>query len=172
MHITNIACGASHCIAFSSITGRAFSWGTNYCGELGNGSFEYSVEPREIELTDNEKFIHIVAGNAFTLGLTLPLSSSRGKRVTVIDDLHIESDEVCGPAVLPTPNRSSQFTFNTVEITEMYEKPRSIQSIQSIRSSVHSPPMEQGQHEEDIIFQNRAARAAALEKQFQSILRN
>lgn len=174
MHITNISCGASHCVAFSSVTGRAFSWGTNYCGELGNGSFDYSLEPHEIQISDNEKFIEIVAGNAFSLGLTLPLSS-RGKRVTVIDEVQIEPDDVYGPSVMPTPHQNTHFSFNTLEINELYDKPRSINS--PLSGSVQSGQQtntqtEHDNPEDDLIFQNRAARAAALEKQFQFILRN
>lgn len=177
MHITNVACGASHCIVYSTVTGRAFSWGTNYCGELGNGTFDHSLEPREIQTQENEKFIQIVGGNAFTLGLALPLTSSRGKRTTVIDEVRMDEEPSYQP-VLSTPNQSSRFTFNTVEITESHEKPRCVNSplsgmasTPSVRSSVPFTPMIERNNQEDICFQNRSVRAAALEKQFQAILK-
>ena len=164
------------------MTGRAFSWGTNYCGELGNGTYEVSNEPQEIQLSENEKFISIVAGNAFTLGLTLPLSSHT-KRSTVIDEVKIGPEESFHEASLPTPIQPSRYTFNTLEIPQTYEKPQSIHSqlsssrnmtsTTSFRTSVPFSPVKQPVNQDvnsDICYQNRAARAAALERQFQSIL--
>ena len=140
-------------------------------------------EPQEIQLPESEKFISIVAGNAFTLGLTLPLSSSRTKHITVIDEVKIDGDDSFHEPSVPTPNQQSRFTFNTLEIPQSYEKPQLIHSqlssshyltsTTSFRTSVPFTPVKQPTQQNthnDICFQNRAARAAALEQQFQSIL--
>ena len=140
-------------------------------------------EPQEIQLPESEKFISIVAGNAFTLGLTLPLSSSRTKHITVIDEVKIDVDDSFHEPSVPTPNQQSHFTFNTLEIPQSYDKPQSIHSqlsssryltsTTSFRTSVPFTPVKQPTQQNthnDICFQNRAARAAALEQQFQSIL--
>lgn len=188
MQITHISCGSSHCFAFSSITGRLFGWGTNYCGELGNGTFDSVNEPTEIQVPAGQKFVDIVAGNAFTIGLTVPHTWSSQSHV--IDELHFDDDDDFS-TVAP-----SRFTANTVEIVTPHEKAHAVNSplnstgvklapqfsfnTESIRRIENSSQISfsnpsntsNTSSENDLIFQNRAARAAALEKQFQSILRH
>ena len=48
-HITDICAGASHCVAVSSLTGRAWAWGSYYCGELGSEG-DATECPREVAL--------------------------------------------------------------------------------------------------------------------------
>ena len=82
--ITDIACGTSHCIAFSSITSKAYSWGTNYCGELGIGSVNPVNEPTEIVMPNDDKLTQVSCGNAFTIGISLPLKSVQSGSGTFI----------------------------------------------------------------------------------------
>ena len=188
MQITHISCGSSHCFAFSSITGRLFGWGTNYCGELGNGTFDSVNEPTEIQVPAGQKFVDIVAGNAFTIGLTVPHTWSSQSHV--IDELHFDDDDDFSTVV------PSRFAANTVEIVTPHEKAHAVNSplnstgvklapqfsfnTESIRRIENSSQISfsnpsntsNTSSENDLIFQNRAARAAALEKQFQSILRH
>ena len=197
LHITDIACGTSHCVAYSSETGRAFAWGTNMCGELGNGSFSSTTEPTEILLPEEQKLIQIMAGHSFTLGLCLPLHGSKEMKMArnydrVIDEVHFSDDENAEKTVLQDgttfntncPQQPSVFTFNTIEIAQMRERPRSINSpLNGMTSTMavkkssaftlveERKPAAESSNEEDICFQSRAKRAAALEKQFQAFMK-
>ena len=68
-HITDICAGASHCVAVSSLTGRAWAWGSNYCGELGSEG-DATESPREVALRKGETFVRVVAGNCFNVAMT------------------------------------------------------------------------------------------------------
>lgn len=87
--ITDIACGTSHCIAFSSIISKAYSWGTNYCGELGIGSVNPVNEPTEIVMPNDDKLTQVSCGNAFTIGISLPLKSVQSGSGTFIPSSEI-----------------------------------------------------------------------------------
>ena len=178
-HITDIVCGISHCIAFSTITGRAFAWGTNYCGELGDSTNTPRFEPIEIEMNEDETFIQMDAGNCFTIGLAVHADSQAtlDSRKDVVQENSIENESGDGSQAL-------RFNFNTLETAGIRERPRVVNSeltrsmltsTISTKQSIpftplverKSPMKEENKGENDICFASRAARAAALEKQFQ-----
>lgn len=215
------------------------------CGELGNSSFESTLEPVEILLPEEQKLIQIVAGHSFTIGVCIPLHGEKGsekssekRKSRVIDAVSFSDEEDNGPAQTvgyrqPTgqaertertqterqtqfgqpaknaeeerfagsqPQQSAEdlagmaapkrranpsaFGFNTAEIVQAKEKMRSsgssfagMTSTFAVRKSTAFTPVVERKAAvenvdgDDICFQSRAQRAAALEKQFQSILK-
>lgn len=89
LQITDIACGTSHCIAFSSITSKAYSWGTNYFGELGIGSMCPVEQPTVVAMPNDDKLTQVSCGNAFTIGISLPLKSEQSSSGTFIPSSEI-----------------------------------------------------------------------------------
>ena len=178
-HITDVVCGISHCIAFSTITGRAFAWGTNYCGELGDYTNTPRFDPIEIEMNEDETFIHMDAGNCFTVGLAVHAHSQAKLDLSkdAVQENLIQNENADG-------SQSNRFNFNTLETAGIRERPHVINSeltrsmltsTISTKQSIpftplverKSPMKEEAKSENDICFASRAARAAALEKQFQ-----
>lgn len=217
------------------------------CGELGNNSFESTLEPVEILLPEEQKLIQIVAGHSFTIGVCIPLhgekageKSAEKRKSRVIDAVTFSDDEngndsrentgtasFAKPAGtsrqieltqsgkqtevqrfealkpqqssensskmetnenrMVTPKRRaapSAFGFNTAEIVQQKERMRSsgsalvgMTSTFAVRKSTAFTPVIERKaavedvNGDDICFQSRAQRAAALEKQFQSILK-
>ena len=212
------------------------------CGELGNNSFESTLEPVEILLPEEQKLIQIVAGHSFTIGVCIPLhgekeseKNNEKRKSRVIDAVCFSEEEDNGPtetvgygqsmeltertdaerrsklahstqnaeeerfaesklqqssqdlAGAAAPKRRanpSAFGFNTAEIVQLKEKMRSsgssfagMTSTFAVRKSTAFTPVVERKaavgnvNGDDICFQSRAQRAAALEKQFQAILR-
>ena len=75
------------------------------CGELGNSSFESTLEPVEILLPEEQKLIQIVAGHSFTIGVCIPLHGEKGseknsekRKSRVIDAVSFSDEEDNGLA--------------------------------------------------------------------------
>lgn len=94
------------------------------------------------------------------------------------------SEDLAGMAAPKSRANPSAFGFNTAEIMQAKEKMRSsgssfagMTSTSAVRKSTAFTPVVERKaavenvDEDDICFQSRAQRAAALEKQFQSILK-
>lgn len=79
--ITDITCGMLHCVAYSSVTGQAYAWGSNDSGELGINSQDHAPEPQEVFVPCNEKFVQIRGGGAFTLGISIQLAPVEESKV-------------------------------------------------------------------------------------------
>jgi alpha-tubulin suppressor-like RCC1 family protein len=65
---TAVAVGGSHGIALDN-TGKAWTWGRNFSGELGNGTTTNSVTPVAVNIPPNVTFTAIAAGESFSLAL-------------------------------------------------------------------------------------------------------
>lgn len=63
-----------HCIAYSSVTGKTYAWGSNDSGELGINTQESEADPQEVFVPCNEKFVQIRGGGAFTIGISIQLA--------------------------------------------------------------------------------------------------
>lgn len=70
-----------HCIAYSSVTGKTYAWGTNDSGELGINSQDTEAQPQEVYVPCDEKFVQIRGGGAFTVGITLQLAPVEESKV-------------------------------------------------------------------------------------------
>ena len=65
--IVDISCGQNHAMALNS-SGEVFSWGSNYKGQLGNGTFVENYIPEKVNgLTD---VVRISAGGEHSMALT------------------------------------------------------------------------------------------------------
>lgn len=106
-HITDICAGASHCVAVSSLTGRAWAWGSNYCGELGSEG-DATESPREVALRKGETFVRVVAGNCFNVAMTRGSGDHVGSEV--VDTLRFDSESESDPRGFHTmdANRTQQ----------------------------------------------------------------
>lgn len=90
--ITDVVCGASHCVAFSTVTGKVFSWGSNFFGELGVITTERVAEPIELVLPDLSKVTQVSCGNAFNVAICLPIKQepSQAERAVEIDPVSFQ----------------------------------------------------------------------------------
>lgn len=137
-HITHCACGVSHCFVFSSATGRCFAWGVNTSGELGLGEPDEVAEPLEVPSPQGAKFVQVSCGNAFTVGITLPLKGdAMGESPSTIQFVADSLDAVREVRLAASPVRGVPdcFTFNS---SEMERTASSMNSNGSCHSSVSS----------------------------------
>lgn len=115
--ITHCACGVSHSIVYSTIASRAFAWGVNLSGELGVGDEREGreVEPVEVLPPEGEKFVQVSCGNAFSVGITLPLRASREavlsrSRFSVQNCLH-----TLDPVQIPSESSGLESSPSTIQ---------------------------------------------------------
>lgn len=114
--ITQCACGVSHSIVYSTITSRAFAWGVNLSGELGvGGEGGREAEPVEVFPPEGEKFVQISCGNAFSVGIALPLRASREaalsrSRLSVQHRLH-----TLDPVQIPSESSGLESSPSTIQ---------------------------------------------------------
>ena len=138
-------------------------------------------------MNEDERFIQMDAGNCFTVGLAIHTdlqsnnSSDEAAELSQVRSIHKN-----GKVDDSLPNRYSHFSFNTLETTVVREKPRVVNSeltrsmmttTLSTKQSIPFTPLlerkyplkeeKNGKEGDDICYASRAARAAALEKQFQ-----
>jgi YD repeat-containing protein len=66
--IKTVAVGGSHCVALDS-NGKAWTWGRNFSGQLGNGNNTNSVTPVAVTMPKDVTFKTVAAGESFTLAL-------------------------------------------------------------------------------------------------------
>lgn len=69
LHIKQIACGDSHCLAVS-MEGEVQSWGRNQNGQLGLGTTEDSLVPQKIEAFQGVTVKMVAAGAEHTVAIT------------------------------------------------------------------------------------------------------
>lgn len=71
--IDSIECGFRHSIAKSTL-GKVYTWGWNAHGQLGHGTFESELSPRQIHLEkgkmNRDKAIQIAAGYSHSVIMT------------------------------------------------------------------------------------------------------
>lgn len=60
--------GATHVLALDA-SGRAWAWGENVSGQLGNGTTEDALQPTEVEMPSGTTFTHVSAGFLYSLAL-------------------------------------------------------------------------------------------------------
>ena len=94
-------------MAVSSLTGRAWAWGSNYCGELGSEG-DATESPREVALRKGETFVRVVAGNCFNVAMTRGSGDHVGSEV--VDTLRFDSESESDPRGFHTmdANRTQQ----------------------------------------------------------------
>lgn len=181
-HITDICAGASHCVAVSSLTGRAWAWGSNYCGELGSEG-DATESPREVALRKGETFVRVVAGNCFNVAMTRGSGDHVGSEV--VDTLRFDSESESDPRGFHTmdANRTQQLVQAEVaraigqtvltRTTGQTTKRTPFERVETDRVTGEADKQtREGLSEgdqNDIIFASRAERAAALERQFRSL---
>ena len=112
-HITDICAGASHCVAVSSLTGRAWAWGSNYCGELGSEG-DATESPREVALRKGETFVRVVAGNCFNVAMTRGSGDHVGSEV--VDTLRFDSESESDPRGFHTMDANRTQQLGQVEV--------------------------------------------------------
>ena len=90
------------------------------CGELGNNSFESTLEPVEILLPEEQKLIQIVAGHSFTIGVCIPLhgekeseKNNEKRKSRVIDAVCFSDEEDNGPTQTVGYGQSMELTERT-----------------------------------------------------------
>ncbi|KAK1393048.1 Ultraviolet-B receptor UVR8 [Heracleum sosnowskyi] len=69
MHIKQIACGDSHCLAVS-MEGEVHSWGRNQNGQLGLGTIEDSLVPQKVQAFQGIAVKMVAAGAEHTVAIT------------------------------------------------------------------------------------------------------
>jgi len=71
--IDSIECGFRHCIAKSTL-GKVYAWGWNAHGQLGHGTFDSELSPRQLILErgklNKDKAIQIAAGYSHSVVMT------------------------------------------------------------------------------------------------------
>ena len=94
-------------LPISSLTGRAWAWGSNYCGELGSEG-DATESPREVALRKGETFVRVVAGNCFNVAMTRGSGDHVGSEV--VDTLRFDSESESDPRGFHTmdANRTQQ----------------------------------------------------------------
>ena len=164
-HITDICAGASHCVAVSSLTGRAWAWGSNYCGELGSAG-EATESPREVALRKGERFVRVEAGNCFNVAMT------RGDHVgsEVVDTLRFDSESESDPRGFRTMDASRTKPIAQAELARTMRQTTKRNPFERVESDRVVGTEENSEGDQnDIIFASRAERAAALERQFRTL---
>lgn len=77
--MNSVALGAYHSLATSSI-GRVFTWGRNFSGQLGNGTFDYDEHTLPIDITSSlnlNLFDKIIRGSLGNLNTSVISSTDR-----------------------------------------------------------------------------------------------
>jgi hypothetical protein len=69
LKIINLKCGKKHALALTS-SGEVYSWGLNFDGQIGNGSYETQLIPIKVNGFDNEKIVMISCGGWHSMVLT------------------------------------------------------------------------------------------------------
>lgn len=168
-HITAICAGASHCVAVSSLTGRAWAWGSNYCGELGSEG-EATDSPREVALRKGETFVHVEAGNCFNVAMTRGCGDHVGSEV--VDTLRFDSESESDLHGFRTLDASGTKQVAQAELARTIGQTGRKGLFERVESDVAGQQSREELAEgdqNDIIFASRAERAAALERQFRTL---
>lgn len=77
--MNSVALGAYHSLATSSM-GRVFTWGRNFSGKLGNGTFDYDEHTLPIDITSSinlNLFDKIISGSLGNLNTSVISSTGR-----------------------------------------------------------------------------------------------
>ncbi len=69
LKIINLKCGKKHALALTS-SGEVNSWGLNFDGQIGNGSYETQLTPTKLNGFDNENVVMISCGRWHSMALT------------------------------------------------------------------------------------------------------
>jgi alpha-tubulin suppressor-like RCC1 family protein len=67
--VIDISCGAYHSLVLTNC-GEVYAWGSNYCGEIGNGCNDNQSIPIKVKGFNNEKVVMISCGYYHSMALT------------------------------------------------------------------------------------------------------
>jgi len=71
--IAFVACGQSHVLAVTRVTGGCFTWGCGFHGALGHGDESHRTTPTKVEALAGHRVLKAAAGEAHSLLIAKPL---------------------------------------------------------------------------------------------------